>query len=89
MQCKLGQFLSTFSEWGSDSTQFETSLDIGSHICPRIAMTDEGYDSRANRVTALARGITPVIPHRESSRQRGRFFRSVSTSSGPHRTGDR
>jgi transposase len=54
----------------SDSTQFETSLDIR----PRIAMTDKGYDSQANRAAALARGITPVIPRRENSKQRGRFF---------------
>src|SRR3954447_7623020 len=41
----------------SDSTQFETSLDIG----PRIAMTDKGYDSQANRAAALARGINPAL----------------------------
>ena len=58
----------------SDSTQFETSLDIGPDIRPRIAMTDKGYDSGVNRAAALARGITPVIPRRENSRQRGRFF---------------
>lgn len=58
----------------SDSTQFETSLDIGPDITPRIAMTDKGYDSQANRAAALARGITPVIPRRETSKQRGRFF---------------
>ena len=37
-------------------------------------MTDKGYDSDANRVAALARGITPVIPRRGNSKQRGRFF---------------
>ncbi len=58
----------------SDSTQFETSLDIGPDIRPRIAMTDNGYDSQANRAAALARGITPVIPRRENSKRRGRFF---------------
>lgn len=58
----------------SDSTQFETSLDIGPDIRPRIAVTDKGYDSEANRLAALARGITPVIPRRENSKQRGRFF---------------
>jgi transposase len=58
----------------SDSTQFETSLDIGPDIRPRIAITDKGYDSQANRTAALARGITPVIPRRENSKQRGRFF---------------
>ena len=58
----------------SDSTQFETSLDIGPDIRPRIAMTDKGYDSHANRAAARARGITPVIPRRENSKQYGRFF---------------
>ena len=58
----------------SDSTQFETSLDIGPDIRPRIAMTDRGYDSQVNRAAARARGITPVIPRRENSKQRGRFF---------------
>jgi transposase len=58
----------------SDSTQFETSLDIGPDICPRIVMTDKGYDSHTNRAAALARGITPIIPRRENSKQRGRFF---------------
>ncbi len=37
-------------------------------------MTDKGYDSQSNRAAALARGITPVIPRRENSKQRGRFF---------------
>jgi transposase len=58
----------------NDSTQFETLLDIGPDIRPRIAMTDKGYDSQANRAAAFARGITPVIPRRENSKQRGRFF---------------
>ena len=58
----------------SDSTQFETSLDIGPDIRPRIAMTDKGYDSQANRDAARVRSITPVIPRRENSKQRGRFF---------------
>ena len=58
----------------SDTTEFETSLDIGPDIRPRIVVTDKGYDSRANRVAARARGITPVIPRRESSKERGQFF---------------
>ena len=37
-------------------------------------MTDKGYDSRANRDAARARGITPVIPRRKNSKDRGRFF---------------
>ena len=58
----------------SDSTQFETSLNIGPDIRARIAITDKGYDSQANRAAALARGITPVTPRRENSQRRGRFF---------------
>jgi hypothetical protein len=30
----------------SDTTQFETSLDPGPDITPRVVMTDKGYDSR-------------------------------------------
>ena len=37
----------------SDSTEFETSLDIG-RIRPRIAVTDKGYDSHSNRCGAGA-----------------------------------
>ena len=58
----------------SDSTQFETSLDLGPDIRPRIVMTDKGYDSQANRAAARARGVTPVIPRRENSKHKGRFF---------------
>lgn len=61
-------------ETSSDSTQFETSLDIGPDIRPRIAMTDKGYDSHANRTAALARGIAPVISRRGNSKQVWRFF---------------
>src|SRR4051812_33570836 len=66
----------------SDSTQFETSLDIGPDIRPRIAMTDKGYDSQANRAAALARGVNPVIPRRENSKQPGRFFQNASINFG-------
>ncbi len=39
-----------------------------------MAITDKGYDSRANRAAARARGITPVIPRKVHSKERGRFF---------------
>lgn len=58
----------------SGSIQFETSPDIGPDIRPRVAVSDKGYDSEANRDAARARGITPVIPRRENSKHRGRFF---------------
>ncbi len=40
----------------SDWTQLETSLDIGPDIKPRAAITDKGYDSRANRAAVRKRG---------------------------------
>jgi transposase len=55
-------------------TQFATSLALGPDITPRLAITDKGYDSRANRAAARARGITPVIPRKTNSTERGRFF---------------
>jgi transposase len=39
-----------------------------------VAITDKGYDSRGNRAAARARGITPVIPRKANSKERGRFF---------------
>jgi transposase len=38
-----------------------------------VVITDKGYDSRTNRATARARGITPVIPRKANSTERGRF----------------
>jgi transposase len=51
-----------------------TSLDIGPDIKPRAAITDKGYDSRANRAAARQRGIIPVIPHRSNTIDRPKFF---------------
>ena len=48
----------------SDSRQFELLLDIGPDITPRAAMTDKGYDAKANRKAARDRGICPLIPYR-------------------------
>jgi transposase len=39
-----------------------------------VVVTDKGYDSRANRASARAGGVTPVIPRKVSSTERGRFF---------------
>jgi len=58
----------------SDSTQFETLLDIGPDITPRAAITDKGYDAAANRAACRARGIAPVIPYRENTKKRPSFF---------------
>lgn len=58
----------------SDSTQPVTSLDIGPDITPRAAMTDKGYDSKANRAACGARGIVSVIPYRSNAKDRPTFF---------------
>ena len=58
----------------SDCTQLETSLDIGPDIKPRAAMTDKGYNSRANREACRKRRILPVIPQRSNAQERQKFF---------------
>lgn len=58
----------------SDTTQLETSIDIGPDIKPRAAITDKGYDSAANRAACRKRGILPVIPYRSNSKIRPIFF---------------
>ncbi len=58
----------------SDSTQLQTSLDIGPDVRPRAALTDKGYDAQANRAAFGARGIVPVIPHWANARNRPTFF---------------
>jgi len=49
-------------------------MDIGPEIRPRAALTDKGYDSKANRTACRARGIVPVIPQRSNAKQRAKFF---------------
>ena len=61
----------------SDSTQLTCSLDIGPDIRPRAALTDKGYDSKANREACRARGIVPVIPYRSNVKDRPKFFPKV------------
>jgi transposase len=58
----------------SDSTQFETLLDIGSDIKPRAALTDKGYDAKSNREAARKRGICPIIPYRSNNKDKPKFF---------------
>jgi transposase len=50
------------------------SLEIGPDIRPRAAITDKGYDSKANRAACRARGIVPVIPYRSNARNKPKFF---------------
>jgi transposase len=37
-------------------------------------ITDKGYDARANRAAARQRGICPVIPYRENTVDKPKFF---------------
>jgi len=49
-------------------------LDLGPDIVPRAAVGDKGYDSKANREAARARGICPAIPFRRTSKAAPAFF---------------
>jgi transposase len=49
-------------------------LDIGPDIRPRAAMTDKGYDAKANRQAARQRGICPIIPYRSNAKDKPAFF---------------
>jgi transposase len=61
----------------SDSTQLICSLGIGPDIRPRAALTDKGYDSKANRAACRERGIVPVIPYRSNVKDKPKFFPKV------------
>jgi len=49
-------------------------LDLGPDIAPRAVMGDKGYDSRANRAAARARGAVPVIPYKSNARNKPKSF---------------
>lgn len=61
----------------SDSRNFEILLDLGPDITPRAAITDKGYDAKANRDAARQRGICPVIPYRATATNRPEFFPKI------------
>jgi len=52
----------------SDSTYFETLMNLGPDVDPRAAVADKGYDSAANRAIARERGAVPVIPYRKNTK---------------------
>lgn len=58
----------------SDSRHFETLLDIGPDIAPRAAVADKGYDAKSNHEAARKPGIAPVIPHRETAKNKPKYF---------------
>jgi transposase len=61
----------------SDSRNFEILLDLGPDIAPRAAITDKGYDSKANRAAARKRGVCPVIPYKSNATDRPAFFAKI------------
>jgi transposase len=61
----------------SDCRNFEVLLDIGPDTKPRAAITDKGYDSKANRDGARKRGICPVIPYKSNAANRPAFFPKI------------
>jgi hypothetical protein len=72
----------------SDARHFETLLAIGPDIKPRAVICDKGYASKANRATARARGIAPVIPHKANEKNKPAFF-ARTLGPGTDRTGHR
>jgi len=56
---------------------FEILLDLGPDIAPRAAITDKGYDAKANRDGARRRGICPVIPYKSNAIDRPAFFPKI------------
>ena len=61
----------------SDSRNFDILLDLGPDITPRAAITDKGYDAKANRDGARKRGICPVIPYKSNVTNRPKFFPKI------------
>ena len=61
----------------SDSRNFEILLDLGPNIAPRAAITDKGYDAKANRDGARRRGICPVIPFKSNAIDKPAFFPKI------------
>jgi transposase len=47
---------------------FDTKLD------ELLLITDKGYSSKANRAVARARGIAPVIPHKDNEKDKPASF---------------
>lgn len=58
----------------ADAPPFPVLLDLGPDMAPRAAIGDKGYDSKANRAAAQARGIAPVILHKSNAREKPAFF---------------
>ena len=58
----------------ADAPHFETLLDIGPDIQPRVVICDKGYANKDNRAAARSRGVAPVIPHKANEKNKPAFF---------------
>ena len=57
-----------------DSPLFKLLLDLGPDVNPRAVLADKGYDAKANRALARARGIAPAIPFKSNAKNPPTFF---------------
>jgi hypothetical protein len=71
----------------SDATHFQTLLDIGPDITPRVAIGDKGYSSRANRAAARARHCARDPPQGQREEQAGLLRQNPPQSPHTHRQG--
>ena len=58
----------------ADAPHFETLLDIGPDMQPRVVICDKGYASKDNRAAARSRDVAPVIPHKANEKNKPAFF---------------
>ena len=58
----------------ADSPHFETLMDLGPDVRPRVIVADKGYDSAGNRQLARKRGALTVIPYRKNTKNRPKRF---------------
>ena len=58
----------------ADSPHFETLMDLGPDVRPRVIVADKAYDSAGNRQLARNRGSLTVIPYRKNTKNRPKRF---------------
>ncbi len=58
----------------ADSPHFETPMDLGPEVRPRVIVADKACDSARNRTLARKRGSLTVIPYRKNARNRPKYF---------------
>jgi transposase len=61
----------------ADAPHFPILLGLGPDIDPRAGIGDKGYSSKANRAAARARGIAPVISHKDNEKHKPAFFARI------------